>query len=164
MENDQLRILDVCSRLPYGVYVKDNRCEVVEYTMDYHPYLATCIPYLRHIDTMSDDEITELCEYIMAPNRKIIKSCPKYFNTSAGLIAKHFMTNNEQGDDFQQFGLFPARIQSLRQYDWLVKNGFDVRGLIPMGQAKELTDACKKIVQVNVNLLQDLKTKKNEQK
>ena len=51
---------DICTRLPYGIYVKENRESLdpgpVLYTHLYHPHIENCKPYLRPMSSMTDDE------------------------------------------------------------------------------------------------------------
>lgn len=59
-EEKQLLLKDLCARLPYGIFVKENRDSLddgpVIYTFDYHPYIFSCKPYLRPMESMTEEE------------------------------------------------------------------------------------------------------------
>lgn len=62
-EEKELVIKDILGRLPYGVFVKENRNSLddgpVIYTYDYHPYISNCKPYLRPMSSMTEEEKEE---------------------------------------------------------------------------------------------------------
>jgi len=111
-EEKELLLKDLCARLPYGIFVKENREYLDDiptiytddsptiYTFDYHPCIDNCKPYLRPMSSMTEEEKGEY--------KKLI-DCSDYtaFTTSDKVI------------------------------DWLNKYQFDYRGLIPMGLALE---------------------------
>ena len=60
-EEKELLIKDLCSRLPYGVYVEENREKLdsgpIIYTHYYHPFIEDCKPYLRPMTDMNENEM-----------------------------------------------------------------------------------------------------------
>ena len=108
-----LVLTDICGRLPYGLFVKElNNSELVIYTYDYHPHINKCIPYLRPLPTMTEEE----------------------YNTIDWSNCAHtYMYHLNEGFKFISIETFTLEIQ-----EWLNKNMFDYRGLIFMGLANIL--------------------------
>ena len=52
----QLLLKDLCSRLPYGIFVYDEIDNKSIYTISYHPHIDNCKPYLRPMSNMTDEE------------------------------------------------------------------------------------------------------------
>lgn len=61
-ENKELLIKDLCARLPYGLFVKSLDGARVIYTLDYHPWIDNCKPYLRPLSSMTETEKIEFNE------------------------------------------------------------------------------------------------------
>ena len=105
-EQRELLLKDLCGRLYYGIFVKENResldDEPTIYTFDYHPCIDACKSYLRPMESMTDEESVE------------------YNNTKTCHIGRDNCTYTHP---------------TLKTLDWLNKKGFDYRGLIPMGLA-----------------------------
>lgn len=63
-EDKELLLKDICARLPYGIFVKENRESLNHiptiYTFYYHPYIDNCKPYLRPMSSMTEEEKEEL--------------------------------------------------------------------------------------------------------
>lgn len=108
----ELRIKDLYARLPYGVFVEENRTKLdpdpVIYTYDYHPYIDNCKPYLRPMESMTEEELKEFYIIEDLGEHPVVWNKPQY--------NWKFTVNG---------------------IDWLNKKGFDYRGLIPMGLALE---------------------------
>lgn len=110
-EEKELLLKDLCARLPYGIFVKENREYLDDiptiytddsptiYTFDYHPCIDNCKPYLRPMSSMTNSEVVE---------RNIL--------FYSGPECKYQLN------------------------DWLDEHMFDYRGLIPMGLALEATE------------------------
>lgn len=109
-ENRTLLLADICARLPYGVFVED-RCELdyAIYTTDYHPYLDTCKPYLRPLNTITTEEDAE--------------------RINLGI----WFASSYNGYEV----LRGIENDAARGMDWLNAHYFDYRGLIKMGLALE---------------------------
>lgn len=104
---------DICNRLPYGLFVKEpNNPDPVIYTYDYHPHINKCIPYLRPLSTMTEEEYNSI-------NWDNCAHVTKY--------------SSNKGFEFISINTFTLEVQ-----EWLNKNMFDYRGLIPMGLANVL--------------------------
>ena len=59
-QNDkELLLKDLCSRLPYGIFVYDEIDNKSIYTISYHPHIDNCKPYLRPMSSMTEDEKEE---------------------------------------------------------------------------------------------------------
>lgn len=60
-QNDkELLLKDLCSRLPYGIFVYDEIDNKSIYTISYHPHIDNCKPYLRTMSSMTDEERTKI--------------------------------------------------------------------------------------------------------
>lgn len=124
-EEKELLLQDLCARLPYNPMVeyKGKNYNVLgitherlvlckpfmSHTLDEHPLVKEVKPYLFPLSTMTDEQSKELEEID-----------PEFYS----LIC-------ENGDICVSM--------DVRGYDWLNKNHFDYRGLIPMGQALDAT-------------------------
>ena len=133
-EDKDLLLKDICSRIPYGVkFTLDNGKNFyyitginlgvtdsgeLEYFVtafgDISPIEITHIkPYLRPMNSMTEEE-------------------REYLSEELG-----FDENLENGE-LNDFGSYVYnRVNVLPLFDWLNKNMFDYRGLIPMGLALE---------------------------
>lgn len=60
MSDTELLRIDLCGRLCYGIYVKENREDFYDsptiYTLEYHPCIDACRPYLRPMSSMTEEE------------------------------------------------------------------------------------------------------------
>lgn len=125
----QENIKDLCSRLPYGVIVdtpkgKGHACDInftifgVEIGVNINTTVRDTFsindvkPYLRPMSSMTEEQKKEY--------RKVCE-------LDTEILSKHPMDGTP----------FPALYNS---QDWLNKNHFDYRGLIPMGLAIDATN------------------------
>ena len=127
-EDKDLLFRDLCARIPYNVkcynskYRSDLAEEIICITANYnHPcvQLGTYLykleqvkPYLFPLSSMTEEQKKEY--------RKVCE-------LDTEILSKHPMDGT----------LFPALYNS---QDWLNKNNFDYRGLIPMGLAIDATN------------------------
>ena len=126
-EQRDLLLKDLCARLPYGVICKDDYAKVegklvqigINYDMcllsdDYgkteFAYIPNCKPYLFPLSSMTEEQHKEFYD----------KYCW-----------------NDGGDNFEMDSC--SHYYALEKFDWLDKNHFDYRGLIPMGLANDAT-------------------------
>ena len=127
-EEKDLLIKDLCSRLPYGVkisipelWISEEKIEVLNeifrgddglYRVDDSGMFIKYIkPYLFPLSSMTEEQ-----------KREYRKAC----ELDTEILSKHPMNETP----------FPALYNS---QDWLNKNHFDYRGLIPLGLAKDAT-------------------------
>ena len=120
-ENKELLLKDLCARLPYGIFVKENRKSLddspIIYTYDYHPYIDDCKPYLRPMSSMTEKDKADLEAYSK-------QELDKYEDN---------ILNRADKDTIRY-----SRIALIyKDIDWYNKNYFDYRCLIPMGLALE---------------------------
>jgi hypothetical protein len=137
-EEKNLLLKDLCSRLPFGVKVKhlldtypsDLLCIDAEKNVVYvnhygseGKYKIECIrPYLRPMETMTEEERKEL---------KKLMNCDCVTDYSL----EYTVGGQVDYDDFLVY-----YEESSKLIDWLNKNMFDYRGLIPMGLALEVKE------------------------
>ena len=134
-EEKDLLLQDLCSRLPYGVKCKDGYAQIEgklcqiginydmcllsdEYGESKWAYIPNCKPYLFPLSSMTEEqknELYEMCEEL-------------YIGFNSGT----FTDMSGYGD----IGIH--KIQPIINY--LLKNYFDIYGLIPMGLAKDATN------------------------
>ena len=113
-EEKELLFIDLCARLPYGVQCEIGGLQHGPYTFtgdDVEDLIAgrTFKPYLRPMSSMTEEEKMELCITSYAPDE--------------------MRTLDEK--------LYVIQTNVNNASDWLNKNMFDYRGLIPMGLALE---------------------------
>ena len=148
-EQKDLLIADLCGRLPYGVkilhetwnyewdqelstlekvtgiderfiYTKVINDKGEEYTSDKHTIsLFDDKPYLFPLSSMTDEQEEEF--------NNLFYRC----NESAFIFNERFSYDR---CSIKDIGFYPCYLQ-----DWLIKNHFDYRGLIPMGLAIDAT-------------------------
>ena len=119
-EKSILLLQDICERLPHGIFVKENRISLdngpVIYTVDYHPHIHDCKPYLRPMSSLTKEERIEIGKAIQKDR----------INPSGEI--------NAEGSD--NLLLCTVR-QSTNLLHWLNAHYFDYRGLIEKGLAIE---------------------------
>ena len=120
-EEKNLLLRDLCARLPYGVFVEENRTKLdpgpVIYTYDYHPCIDNCKPYLRPMSSMTEEEREEVSDYL----------CERVMSNKSGIT---FPPDPIHGKGIP-FEWMSSCI------DWLNAHHFDYRGLIEKGLALE---------------------------
>lgn len=126
-EDKDLLLRDLCGRLPYGVKVKINNINVLklgthtrvgEYVTDVS---EPCKPYLFPMSSMTEEQYNSLHEL------GILDNCShSYEYVNPHIHGISFI--------FKQFKTY-----SLELIEWLNKNHFDYRNLIPMGLAIDAT-------------------------
>ena len=129
-EEKQLVFIDLCARLPFKphVYIKDGKVDIdIDIVLNgtyIYEWLTvpscqniTITPYLRPMSSMTDEEREEWADL---------------FNLELDKL-------NEIDDEDKAEELAPYYFGKSHQVsiDWLNKNMFDYRGLIPMGLALE---------------------------
>ena len=138
-EDEQLLLVDLCGRLPYGVEVKcpsddepytllsinwNKEIAVIGFIMDRmyvtsKQKLVDIKPYLRPISSMTEEEKEELR------------------NTYAWLYGDYPFDDEDEDEDEDDAECHPE--PSVETYDWYNKKMFDYRGLIPKGLAIAVT-------------------------
>lgn len=114
-EHKQLLLKDLCARLPYGVkYIRDSW----NYESDQE---MSVIETLDYID--KDGYISHTKVYTVED----IKPCLFPLSSMTKEQRKYIRDNYTFGATYELF-------------DWLDKNHFDYRGLIPMGLAEDATN------------------------
>ena len=88
-------------------------------------------PYLRSISSMTKEEAEEMF-HLMYPNDKLLKVELEQDRVRFNRIF--------DGEHFGTLTLFFNKIYSLEQLDWYYSKHFDVRGLIPLNLAIEVTN------------------------
>jgi hypothetical protein len=121
-EEKELLIKDLCGRLPYGLIIKCNdgfrqskeklvSIDVGNELINYDWLLTDIKPYLRSLSSMTESERKE-------------------FDNLSKFDEDVWMGNHKVG--------FPKNVRIMSKcVDWLNKNMFDYRGLIPKGLANE---------------------------
>ena len=129
-EEKDLLIKDLCARLPYNVAL--NCTEDDDEKINFNCLLSPDIfkdlmssnpnwiykPYLRPLESMTEEEFQEL--HNICPHSTFNKT-----NDSGWII----------GIDGSKYGRISRIDEISKLLDWLNKNMFDYRGLIPMGLA-----------------------------
>ena len=116
-EDKELLLKDLCARLPYGVKI-----ELTWWVMDEGTYInATLEP--DHIEQLlnNEDRITEIKPYLF-PLSSMTEEQKKEYQ----YITERWM--------------YDSSYSISDSIDWLNKNHFDYRGLIPMGLAIDATN------------------------
>ena len=135
-EQKGLLLKDLCARLPYGVKIAvDNEVEILEGVsaldtyVEYDSLLSSDIedvkPYLFPLSSMTEEQAKELFN-------KFDLVCPS--------TEEDYIKINEcTGITFFLSQGFDVETHLYKLIDWLLKNHFDIYGLIPMGLAIDAT-------------------------
>ena len=128
-QDKELLIQDLCGRLPYGVkaYIKNWS----KLDMKYYEGVYTVESIDTSLNTIFADSERSCVEVIVGYDDYEIK--PYLFPLSSMTEEKE-----EEYNDLNSYelGCFPHTEDAL---DYLIKNHFDYRGLIPMGLASDAT-------------------------
>jgi hypothetical protein len=121
-EDKELLFQDLCARLPYGVVIHIHDINVDDYDRQLIPEdidfiqlnKKDCKPYLRPMSSMTEEEKKDFLH----------------------------LTNWDENDliDIIKYPHMYEFTISIKAFDWLNKNYFDYRGLIPKGLAIEVTE------------------------
>lgn len=136
-EEKDLLLKDLCSRLPYGVKVEiynhwrddyeDETLTLENYAKLINTFSVGDIkPYLFPLSSMTEEQLAELKEFADL----------KYEHNTLELV--EWGWNNT----YKTLEFWLEEIPSycvIKVFDWLDKNNFDYRGLIPMGLAIDAT-------------------------
>lgn len=142
-EDKELLIKDLCGRLPYGVKVQyedgifniDNisstyeeiKLDIVDnYTID----VSEIKPYLFPLSSMTEEQKRELLELTGYESR-----CEESYGFDSWGFYVNIVGEYEYENNQESIILYPDYIG----IDWLNKNHFDYRGLIPKGLAIDAT-------------------------
>lgn len=143
-EDKELLFKDLCSRLPYGVKIEltwwvmgEGTCINTTLEPDHIEQLLNdedgdieIKPYLRPMSSMTEEEAKELSILYDIKDILSIKITDEYIDF-------------EVDDGFCSIDTkiiwYNDIISSIETFDWLNKNHFDYRGLIPMGLAIAVT-------------------------
>lgn len=143
-EDKDLLLKDLCSRLPYGVKIEltwwvmgEGTCinttlepDHIEQLLNDEDGNIEVKPYLRPMSSMTEEEAKELSILYDITDILSIKITDEYIDF-------------EVDDGFCSIDTkiiwYNDIISSIETFDWLNKNHFDYRGLIPMGLAIAVT-------------------------
>ena len=119
-EDKQLLLVDLCARLPYGVKI-----ELTWWVMGEGTYINTTLEP-DHIEQFLNDEDgdTEIKPYLR-PMSSMTEEEKKEYQSLCEIHTDH------DADDNVTYYYF----DTIESFDWLNKNMFDFRGLIPEGLA-----------------------------
>lgn len=125
-EEKQLLFNDLCARLSYGVKILDIPANVVG-----EPYLVSTTDTVEYepVDETNDDNWNQTLYNIKPYLRPMSSMTEEEINEFILISDTVLWLGNKRS----------TCILSLEQTDWLNKNMFDYRGLIPMGLALEAT-------------------------
>lgn len=111
-DDKDILLKDLCARLPYGVKISVNaRIETLE-SADMYDYVVGYSSYLL-------SSVEDVKPYLLPLSSMTKKQMDQFNKTLIG--TENLGWSNET-------------------FDWLNKNHFDYRGLIPMGLAEDATD------------------------
>jgi hypothetical protein len=116
-ENKELLLKDLCARLPYEVKV-EYKGEEYDVLGIAHGRLVLCKPFMSYT----------------------LNECPRVEEVKPYLFPLSNMSE-EQKQEFENTTIKDAMLTvwTTSSYDWLLKNNFDFRGLIPKGLAIDAT-------------------------
>ena len=127
-EDKELLLKDLCARLPYGVKVQDTYYKSLE------PNPIWLIDLHAQKVRLFADEGYQSIEYIkpyLFPISSMTEEQKKELNDITDLDIEIAITNIKNDT--------PNYVTCLNRLTWLLKNHFDIYGLIPMGLAIDAT-------------------------
>lgn len=126
-EEKELLLKDLCARLPYGIFVNENRESLDDsptiYTFDYHPCIDNCKPYLRPMSSITKDEREEVEVLIFG----------EWYEQGTSKVDSEGWI--EILPNYDVSGIYPEFCGDY--IDWLNAHYFDYRCLIEKGLALE---------------------------
>lgn len=129
-EEKDILIKDLCGRLPYGVIVKTPNDDDVYTLLSLNPNKGIAV-------------IGELFDDVFATSKVKVEEVKPYLRPLSGITEEEKKELRLLKDSFD-FNCYTAGHYNfqvnLAVSDWLLKNHFDYRGLIPMGLAIEVTE------------------------
>lgn len=128
-EEKELLIKDLCARLPYGVKINENTqgdFTVIGLTME--RVFTTC-----ETEGCHNDFPVECVKPYLFPFSSMTEEQEKEYNMLRDFVYTH---HYEYEDIVEDMGLY----DNWKSIDYLNKNHFDYRGLIPMGLAIDATN------------------------
>ncbi len=139
----QLLSQDICARLPYEVkvfyeYVDDLNEKTYGYSLTLNTWCidelesekAVVRPYLRSLSSMTKEEAKKIATLHEITDILSIKLTDKYIDITV---------DDGVGSTERRTIWYDEIVSSIEIFDWLNKNHFDYRGLIPKGLAIEVT-------------------------
>ena len=138
-EDKEILIKDLCARLPYGVkiriYIKNADFKVTKYDTD-----KLCLGNLAYILSICESPWREVKPYLF-PLSSMTEEQKKEFLDVAGYeIREEDCGRHTETYYYDMVGHEQNFYPNSDAIDWLDKNHFDYRGLIPMGLAEDATD------------------------
>ena len=143
-EDKELPLKDLCARLPYGVHILTNskqhiRLLTIGRDLDYDEQywindlydIDDVKPYLRSMSSMTEEEAKEIAILHGIKDILSVKVTSDYIDVIVddGVCSTEIRTI-----------WYDEIISSIEIFDWLNKNHFDFRGLIPKDLAIEVTE------------------------
>jgi hypothetical protein len=115
-EEKQLLLVDLCSRLPYGVIIE-------------------------HEGNLSMLDTIFMCDSISISSTSMDKEI--FYNSDLDEVKPYLFPlssmTEEQRNEYHELLYNPKHGINIDYFDWCHKNHLDCRGLIPMGLAKDAT-------------------------
>ena len=124
-EEKNLLLQDLCGRLPYGVKIKD----------EYGDYINVNI-HNAHIEHLIDRVVSGLDKMVLRPMSSMTEEEKKEYIEYAGYEIEESVNGRHYEYYLKDFCGTPNNPSvNADSVDWLNKNMFDYRGLIPAGLA-----------------------------
>ena len=127
-EKDLLR-KDLCARLPYGVIVS-----VTDGTIKYEAYIESVSYKYIQVSPVSDSVFTPYTFYKISEIKPYLRPMDSMTEEEYDQLYIDSRVKNDSID------ILDALENDMDAIDWLLKNHFDFRGLIPKGLAIEVTE------------------------
>ena len=121
-EEKELLLKDLCARLPYGVKVKFGDNPNI-FDLEYRIKFAAMYGDSDKLEDILD--ITNIKPYLRPMSSMTGVETLEYLSLKESIVASDDITYS---------------FETYESIDWLDKNMFDYRGLIPMGLAEDATD------------------------
>lgn len=129
-EDKDLLLKDLCGRLPYGVKIKE----------EYGDYIDVNI-HNANIEHLIDRVVSGLDKLVLRPMYSMTEEEKKEFIEYAGYEIEESLNGRHYEYYLKDFCGTPNNPSgNADSVDWLNKNMFDYRGLIPKGLADEAPD------------------------
>ena len=133
-EDKELLLKDICARLTYGIkaayYEVEEECE----TWDEIEGVTLCEDFGGYVDIGQYSLPIECIKPYLFPMSSMTEEQKKYITDKWGINEEFdFEIDHNCGEYFVELG------DTVDFIDWLNKNHFDYRGLIPMGLAIDVT-------------------------
>ena len=135
-EDKEILLKDLCARLPYNIRVEykgKTHSTIYDVLGVAHGRLAICLPFMSYTEHPLVEEVKPYLLPLSSMTEQQKEELKNEISKQTDILIER-MKNDDCGIDCGKY-----HFHSLLELEWLLKNHFDYRGLIPKGLAIDAT-------------------------